>query len=613
MRTKEEEKRNINAKRKKQNKRNNQYEVITKSNHLGGISFTVNNETDRLLKWKRLLYIRYFNHLGRKDNINVAYKSIKSLNDEYIEERYKITTTGKQKLSLSITVYHNTGRIFIQGNSRKEWLDNEFKKMKNIIDLVESEAEIETKYLQIYDVEENILNETENDKIEEIANTLVKEVIDKIVVEEEKIRKYKKPKVKADKKNLVDKNKVDQLNIKNNKNAIENLETLLIEMQENYEKRLQEMDKNINEIKMIHVKEITVIKKENELAVKFAQEQIIAIKKMEGEGSKKEKELERELREKDEQIKKLQGNIKDMEMAIKKNIKLVEKEAKDKVVELEGKIADNREQVIKISRRDIIDNIKDRLKEVERKIELKMVEKEINCKNNSPTINKDEDEKIINESRFQKRKRVIDGEVIIIMDSNRKHINNERFWNGHSCKIMSAGDVFTGRKILIENDFKNAKFIYLHIGTNDIERIESLDNIAKDIINLGKLAKQSNPNANIIISEIPIRGDYINEKRLAVNDLMEKGMPESIYYVKHNNITKEMLVDKKHIKENYIHNIVRNMKNMLRKILKNNTIRYSNYDNDGMTHQKEGMKDLNFNVGDMKKKISSLVDYLIKF
>lgn len=626
MRTKEEEKRNINIKRKKQNKKNNQtYEEISKSNHLGGISFTVNNETDRLLKWKKLFYIRYFMHLGRKDSINVVYKSIKSIDNEDIEERYKINTTGKEKLSLSITLYHNTGRVLIQGNSRKEWVENEFKKMKKIVDMVKSEEEIEIKYIQVYGIVENILNGNDNelDKIDEISNKLVNDVIDKIVGEVKAEKKKgvippneKKTNIKVGTKNLDEKkNKFDQLQIKNNTNAIENLETLIIEMQENYEKRLQEMDKNIKEIRSSHVKEMTEIKRENELAVKFAQEQIIVIKKMEGEGLKKEQELVKEVKEKDEQIKGLQEKINDMEVAVKQKIKIVERGTKEKIIELEGMIVDNREKLTSTSRRDINDNMKERLKIVERKIEMNQVEKELNHKNILPTLNKDEADEMINESRIQNRKRVTNSEVIIIMDSNRKYINNERFWRGHSCKIIQAGDVFAGRKVLIENDFKEAKFIYIHIGTNDIEKIESVDNIARHIIDLGKLAKHSNPNATIIISEIPVRGDYLNEHRLAVNDLMEKGMPESIEYVKHHNITKEMLADKKHIKENYMHIVIRNMKNMLRKILRNNqhTTRYSEYGNEEKSHQNEGKKDLNFNVVDMRKKISSLVEYLNKF
>ena len=70
-----------------------------------------------------------------------------------------------------------------------------------------------------------------------------------------------------------------------------------------------------------------------------------------------------------------------------------------------------------------------------------------------------------------------------------------------------------------------------------------------------------------------------------------------------------MLADKKHIKEIYIHNVVRNMKDKLREVLGNNrhTTRYSKNTNEVLTYQNEGK---NFNAMEMKKKISSFVDYI---
>ena len=121
MRTKEEEKRNVHTKRKKQSKKMGQkYEEISKNSHLGGTSFSVNNETNRLYMWKKLLYLRYFIHLGKRNDINVNYKSIINMENTDIEDRYKISTNSKEKLCISITIYHSTGKILIQGNNRKE-------------------------------------------------------------------------------------------------------------------------------------------------------------------------------------------------------------------------------------------------------------------------------------------------------------------------------------------------------------------------------------------------------------------------------------------------------------------------------------------------------------
>ena len=507
-------------------------------------------------------------------------------------------------------------------------MENEFGKMKEIIDTVDSEEEIEVQYLKVYNVNENLLNEEDNDNdtneeiVKELVTRTINEAIDELKEERKKVEmianeKKVKTKIKGGKNLEEKKNKVEQLQIRNNKNAIENIESLLIEVQENYEKKLNEMDKLIKEMKKKHDEEITEIKKENKMAIKFAENQILVVKKIESEKLMKEEEYVKEVNEKDAQLTMLNEKIHDMEVVIKINKKNIEKEIEYKIVEMKDNIEDNRAKINNTKRKDINDNVKERLKNIERKMERDKTEIERNRKNIVPTRTKDNDnDEKEKEKEEEKEKRVIHGEVIIIMDSNRTHIDKERFWTGHSCKILRAGDVSSARKVISENKFKEAKFIYIHIGTNDIEKMDSVDDMARNIIQVGKLAKESNPNASIMVSEIPIRKDYLNQHRMAVNNLMEKCMPESLFYIKHQNVTKEMLVDKKHISEKYIHNIVRNMKDKLREILRLNQDKTKYGSRPGIDErnlQKEGKRDLNYNVVDIKKKISSLVDYLTKF
>ena len=113
---------------------------------------------------------------------------------------------------------------------------------------------------------------------------------------------------------------------------------------------------------------------------------------------------------------------------------------------------------------------------------------------------------------------------------------------------MRAGQISEGKSILLDYDFREAKLIYIHLGTNDIEKIGNIENVAKDLVNLGNLAKMQNPNAKVILSEIPIRKDYLNERRIEVNNLLRKSLPESINIVFHDNITADMLYDKNILK-----------------------------------------------------------------
>ena len=128
------------------------YEQISQNSHLGGTSFTVNNETNRLYMWKKLLYLRYYIHLGKRDDINVKYNSIINMESTDIEDRYKISTNEKEKLSISITVYHSTGKILIQGVNRKEWVKNEFEKLKMVLDSAKEENELAEHYIRVYEI-----------------------------------------------------------------------------------------------------------------------------------------------------------------------------------------------------------------------------------------------------------------------------------------------------------------------------------------------------------------------------------------------------------------------------------------------------------------------------
>ena len=144
MRSKVKENRKTCTKRKMKSKNTKiEYEQMSQNSHFGGSSFTVNKDTNRLLKWKKLLFTRYYVHLGNRSDIDVNYKSIVDRESNEIEERYKISTTGKEKISLSLTIYHSTGRILIQGNNEKEWIKNEYEKLKKIVDLADTEEEID--------------------------------------------------------------------------------------------------------------------------------------------------------------------------------------------------------------------------------------------------------------------------------------------------------------------------------------------------------------------------------------------------------------------------------------------------------------------------------------
>ena len=259
----------------------NKYETLLQNSHMGGSSFIV--EDSRMLKWKKLMHIRYFVHLGKREDISVNYKVATDNEGVVIEERYKVPTTGKDKISLSITIYSNTGRVLIQGNNKKEWINNEFEKLKKIIDKSKIE-DISKQYVKEFELLESDVGEEDVDAEDEIckmATDLVYDVMQCIIDEEsqqdKEMTKILKSKCKSTPKNIDEKkSRVDCIQIKNNQKAIENLESMMIELQESYELRMNEFYVNVRNMEDCHTKDLVEMKKENErLSIAVKEKDII--------------------------------------------------------------------------------------------------------------------------------------------------------------------------------------------------------------------------------------------------------------------------------------------------------------------------------------------------
>ena len=150
--------------------------------------------------------------------------------------------------------------------------------------MTEINNEMDTNYKQIFNVDEtkyekkknedNIAQAVTDDQgaddeaIDELINNILKDATEIIENENIELRKSsdkesyimkngKKKSIKKGKDVVGEKlNKVDHFIIKNNKNAIENLETIVLEMQELYNKRIEEVEKKLKEMEVNHKKEL---------------------------------------------------------------------------------------------------------------------------------------------------------------------------------------------------------------------------------------------------------------------------------------------------------------------------------------------------------------------
>ena len=250
-------------------------------------------------------HTRYYLHLGKRKDINVNYKCTKDIENNDIEERYRISTEGKsEKMSLSITIYHNTGRILIQGTNKKEWINNEFEKLKNVINLAGTIDDINEQYLKVFGLGHEVLMEELDEEICIVAKNIVNQIMKEIEIDDEKFDIQKKKLISPIGKNTKrkiklkttddNKNKINNLQIKN-KTASENLEMMVTEMQEIYAQKKDEMKQVVEDSKEKQRIEVMELKKENEKILIHIKEQLIMIKNLEKENKNIKEYHEKEI------------------------------------------------------------------------------------------------------------------------------------------------------------------------------------------------------------------------------------------------------------------------------------------------------------------------------
>ena len=190
---------------------------------------------------------------------------------------------------------------------------------------------------------------------------------------------------------------------------------------------IKNLEKENKKIKEYHEKEIKEIKTENGLSVKFAHEQIEVVKNLKTKYMENEKELIKEINDKNAEINEFKNKVNDIEIRIVEMNKLARGNMKRDIEKSEDQFAAT-SNIHDITKTFIDKNLK-----TERNSESKITE--------NMTRNVVNAEKRQNQTRKEKRTE----EIIIIMDTNNKYINNNQFWKGHSCKILEAGKINDGK------------------------------------------------------------------------------------------------------------------------------------------------------------------------
>ena len=166
---------------------------------------------------------------------------------------------------------------------------------------------------------------------------------------------------------------------------------------------------------------------------------------------------------------------------------------------------------------------------------------EENKADDNPNIESTSENNEPEEIQATQRKKIKEN-VVLLMDSNRKPIEEDLFWNRtKKIRVSSAAEL---EKIIDGFDFQNAEHIIIGTGTNDTDE-RSANEIFPDLIK-GVKKLQEKYNTNIYVSQIPPRLKERREVVQELNLLIERGLPESINVILQNRLEPRHFRDEKH-------------------------------------------------------------------
>ena len=122
--------------------------AITRTRDAKQVTFELNKQS--VLYWRRTLLLRYFVDLGQDSQINIEWedsdkkKNVLLLKDEekpFIEKlphsdlfKSTVKVSFKSVKVITITIYYTTQKCLVQGNTCQEWTNEEFGKIKTLVD-----------------------------------------------------------------------------------------------------------------------------------------------------------------------------------------------------------------------------------------------------------------------------------------------------------------------------------------------------------------------------------------------------------------------------------------------------------------------------------------------
>ena len=161
--------------------------------------------------------------------------------------------------------------------------------------------------------------------------------------------------------------------------------------------------------------------------------------------------------------------------------------------------------------------------------------------------------------------------VLLLMDSNRNHLDQDRLWK--NLHLIPCGSIPEVKSKVNRNDISGFDVIVIHVGVNDIDRLDG-KNVAAQLVQLVGEIRLKAPNAKFVLSEVTPRQLKHDNRVLECNKEL-KDLIKSYPYVtlaRHSNLRNNdwsfhKKNDDKHLAEDSIARLAGNLKSAFRRAI----------------------------------------------
>ena len=156
----------------------------------------------------------------------------------------------------------------------------------------------------------------------------------------------------------------------------------------------------------------------------------------------------------------------------------------------------------------------------------------------------------------------INTQTVILCDSNGRFIKPDILCPDSTTNYIRCPTLSEAKEFLNEGKLHNVKTFIIHTGTNDLEHHHLNHHLLLKYKEIIKTIRDKYPESRILISSLLPRKDILNKRVSDLNKNLQEIVNEfpNTILIKHNNIHKEDLHDRKHLSQQAVKKFAKNIK-----------------------------------------------------